>query len=98
MAVQSELQTATQCDPLMSAKVGTRDVCSLSKIACPIRAVARAWSPLTILANPERSAPAARMNGLPVMAIANTSSRANAASSARFSSPRPRGPKVLGRL
>ena len=59
----------------MKAKVGTRDVCSLSKIACPIRAIARAWSRLTILANPERSAPAARMNGLPVMAIANTSSR-----------------------
>ena len=51
-----------------------------------------------ILANPVRSAPAASMNGFPVIAIAAMSVRASAASRARFSSSRPRAPKVFGRV
>ena len=77
----------------MNAKVGTRDVCSLSKTAWPIRAMARAWSRLTILANPERSAPAASVNGLPVIAIADdvvaSQSRHQAPGSARRAHARP---------
>ena len=43
-----------------------------------------------------RSAPAARMNGLPVTPIATISSSASAASIASFSASSERGPKVFG--
>lgn len=58
--------------------------------------MARACSRSVIFGTPLRSAPTAKMNGLPVIATATMSVRAAAASiaSPRLSSPA--GPKVLG--
>ena len=69
--------------------------CSLRKTACPSSATVRTASgPPPWMA--VRSAPAARMNGLPVTAIASIVSSASAASIAVSSASSEAGPKVLG--
>ncbi len=82
--------------PLTKANDGLPPSCSLRITPCPILPRLSACSRSVSFGTPDRSAPAARMNGLPVMPMATISSRASAASIALFSSARPRGPKVFG--
>ncbi len=58
--------------------------------------MARASSRFSISGTPLRSAPTAKMNGLPVTPTAAMSSRPAIVSMAAFSSARPLGPNVLG--
>src|SRR5580693_8065121 len=92
----------------MKANDGTGSSPSRRKTAWPSEAMPSARSraaagstpaPAIAAAAPSRSAPAARMNGLPVTptaAISPAAARASAASSAAFSDSSPCGPKVFG--
>jgi hypothetical protein len=82
---------------LTKPKDGLPPSTSLRKTPWPIFAITSASSRPAILTD-DRSAPAARMNGLPVTPIAATSSRDRASSSAVLSAARLLGPNVFGRV
>ena len=81
----------------MKAKVGFLLSPSFLKTSWPNFPIVSAWDLLVRNERPERSAPAANINGLPVIAIA-TESDDCAASIAARSDSRPAAPKVFGRL
>src|SRR5690242_1092941 len=84
--------------PFTNANDGTLSSPSRRNTACPSRAMVRASSRAAISGAPLRSAPTAKMNGLPVTPTAAMSVRAATASSASFSDCSPAGPNVFGRV
>ncbi|OPZ51813.1 MAG: hypothetical protein BWY91_02576 [bacterium ADurb.BinA028] len=85
--------------PLMNAKVGTGRSMRVAYAACPARAIASACSRWVTLGTPERSAPTAKMNGLPVRPtawISPASARARKPSKQACNPAMLAGPKVLG--
>ena len=82
--------------PLMNANDGTCSSPNRRNTWWPREAIALASSRVAILAAPFRSAPTAKMNGLPTRPTATMSVRAATASRVAFSSIRPWAPKVLG--
>ena len=62
----------------------------------PVRPMATAWPRSVSRGTPVRSAPTAKMNGLPVTQIAATPDMARASSIAFLNSSSPPGPKVFG--
>ncbi|CAB4910041.1 unannotated protein [freshwater metagenome] len=83
--------------PLTKANVGTAASRSRANTRWPCRAISRASSREEIRGTPERSAPTANTNGLPVIAMPATSA-ASAWSRAASSEASPPGPKVEGRV
>ena len=85
--------------PFTNANDGTLSSPSRRNTACPSRAMVSASSRAAISGAPLRSAPTAKMNGLPVTPTAAiVGPRAATASSASFSASSPAGPNVLGRV
>ena len=86
-----------RANPLIKAKVGFPHSPKRRKTSCPnlVNACARVWSATP--ATPLRSAPAAKINGFPVIPIASAS-EAIATSSAALRDCKPCTPIVLGRL
>ena len=67
------------------------------KTSCPYLPIARDWLFSVTKGSPERSAPAAKINGFPVIAMA-TEDEFSAAVIAASNSCSDLGPKVLGRV
>jgi len=87
--------------PFTNANDGTPSSPNRRNTACPSRAMASASSRSATSGAPLRSAPAAKMNGLPVTPTAVMSpraARAATASSASRSASSPAGPNVFGRV
>ena len=82
--------------PLTNANVGTEDEPSMPSTSWPSRPMARAWPRSVRRGTPVRSAPTAKMNGLPVTQIAARPGMACASTMAALSSSSPPGPKVFG--
>ena len=70
---------------------------NLRNTSCPSFPIARACFLSVKNASPDKSAPAAKMNGFPVIAIA-TDELASEIVIASFSAASDAGPKVFGRL
>ena len=85
--------------PLTKANVGTPASFSRRNTRCPASAISRAAAASVTDGTPERSAPTAKMNGLPVTPIATGAGEwAAISSSAASSDAIPPGPKVDGRV
>src|SRR5665647_1881521 len=85
--------------PLTNANVGMGNVRSCSNVVCPSCPMASACSRLVTFGTPVRSAPTAKMNGLPVRptpTISPASARTRSVSSTVDRPARVAGPKVLG--
>ena len=84
---------------MTKANVGIDDSFSRRNTRCPASATSRAWAASVRWPNPERSAPTAKMNGLPVTPIAaGAGERAAISSRAASSEASPPGPNVDGRV
>ncbi len=85
--------------PLTNAKVGTGRSMIAAYAAWPARATCSACARSRSIGTPVRSAPTAKMNGLPVMAtawISPASARVRSVSTVACSPAMVAGPKVLG--
>ena len=83
--------------PLTNAKVGFLLSPNLRKTSCPSFPIASACFGSLKKAMPDKSAPAAKIKGFPVIAIA-TEELASAIVIASLSAAKELGPKVFGRL
>ena len=84
---------------MTNANVGIDESFSRRKTRCPASATSRACAASVIDGTPDRSAPTAKMNGLPVTPIAAGAGECAAiSSSAASSEAMPPGPKVDGRV
>ena len=84
---------------MTKANVGTDESFSRRNTRCPVSAISRACAASVTDGTPERSAPTAKMNGLPVTPIATGAGEWAAISSrAASSEASPPGPNVDGRV
>ena len=82
---------------MTKANVGTDESLSRRNTRCPVSAISRACAASVTAGTPERSAPTAKMNGLPVTPIATGAGEWAAISSrAASSEASPPGPNVDG--
>ena len=98
MAVQGELQTTTERHPVDEGEGRHPRRMQLVEHGMADARYGQSLIAVDDLGELGKIGACRQDEGLGVIAIATTSSRASAASRARLSSPRPRAPKVLGRV